>query len=1425
MKAKFSKVLAMIVALSMVFTMAAGVVANAATPSDYVARVYDYSAKSYTYYDSLEEAVIYVNELHASYAEAGVTVNRPALYLNKDVVLNAPVEINGDVTFMYSNHTITSVGTAIVINGVTVSLNAVAGGGISAGAGDNISAVVINSDSNVTIVAGNYYVGPNLASLANSTIKVNGNANLTINGSGYFKTAAADAAGFYPVIDQGNDATGTVQIKGGAFENFDPANGDDVLEGSYLASGYSSYVRYDNDTPIYDVKATDYEAVIGNTRYNKLSDAITAAQNGDTIVLQMNISQDAGYYVAVKDITIDLNNKDISVNKDTAFTVHTAGKLTITGNGNVSGGTGADFNALQAYMPGSKIVVKGGTYSVGSDAQGYGNAAVYACDRAEVEIYDGYFSTVAASSNGLYYVLNLSDLEPGTITVYGGSFVNQDISTGDLGVAGSAFVADGYTVSENEGVYTVIAKTPVASIGGVTYTDLGDALAVGGEVTLLDNIAVTETIVVPEGITATLNLNGKNIDGLVVGYVIENRGNLTITGNGTVYNTEDSKQGNGSVSNYGSITIENGTFGGALQRGAAFGNYATAVVNGGSFRSCDNYVNGGYAYALVNYDGTMEVNNASVYGKMNGVIAANKGSITVNSGSYVLDGENSFYVFYATEGKILVNGGNFTKTGNTRAFVTAPDNSVTIKGGSFNADISAYVAEDYEVKEADGIYTVSAPNYVVAADGVNYKSFDEAIAAVSANGTIKLLSDINLGVKSYTIDGKAFTLDLNGFTLNAVADGAANASKTYFMTLVNGSVVTVDDSSSSKAGTIKVTYLANSTLLVFDVCDTSKFILNNGTLTNGADVNYGATIVYLRNSASFEMNGGTVAAIKNPSAAKRVYSLYMNDLTNTAVINAGVVSSDYLNGINYVGSLTINGGEISAAGVAVSGSMGLSTLTINDGRIVNTAGGNAVSAGQNNTLSIAGGIFGGAVKVSTASKAAITGGTFTTDPSAYVVKGYAATFENNVYTVAKKAYVQPTLTFENDVVTLSDYTECTTVVGIAYTGTNALNPSTVTWEQFISAGMVFTSQNTTRGYQRFSAPSDGTISELKVQGNYTAFVKYVNASGQTKSDYYTFKVEAKGSAPEIMHNAGEELFKVETNGYIISTIGIAYIGQMDIPGIDWNKFIDAGKKRADINTSAGYRKYFEVSDSYTIDHQGYYGVFVKYIDISGTTKTFYRTLRVGEAPAVPGVIAEPGQIKLNANGFTINQVGIAYVGEDEIVVPDWSTFYTNGLKYRNINGSIGHKKYNTPSDGTAWEQYVTGYYSVFIKASDANGNNFTCYSTIYVEGKKAEVPHFEIEGSNLVLSMRGFEIVSIGHIYTSTMIEGTITWNSFIAAGMKNTDINSSAGYRKMYMPYDGSTLEYDADTGYYVTFIKYIDNDGSTKAIYNQIPAGGANS
>ena len=180
-----------------------------------------------------------------------------------------------------------------------------------------------------------------------------------------------------------------------------------------------------------------------------LEEKYNSANAGDTIVLEQD-ERLTSALVVDKDLTIDLNGHNIY---STETAIRAKANLTINGEGRIEAGSGGNHVAVYAYTD-SNVVINGGEYHVGEDAEGSGNTCIYVNGKGNVEINGGKFST-AKDYEGAYYVLNKNNSATGNIVVKGGTFVNYNPTVGDDALGGT-FVADGYEAIDNgDGTYTV----------------------------------------------------------------------------------------------------------------------------------------------------------------------------------------------------------------------------------------------------------------------------------------------------------------------------------------------------------------------------------------------------------------------------------------------------------------------------------------------------------------------------------------------------------------------------------------------------------------------------------------------------------------------------------------------------------------------------------------------------------------------------------------------------------------------------------------------------------------------------------------------------------------------------------------------------------------------------------------------------------
>ena len=172
-----------------------------------------------------------------------------------------------------------------------------------------------------------------------------------------------------------------------------------------------------------------------------------------TISETMNIPAD-------KNVTINLNGKILTNKVDNTntdvLTVAAGGTLIIDGEGTVEAVTGNDGYAV---ISDGTLIINGGTFKSGVDANGEANAVIYARGNGKIYVNGGTFPNDSDSK----FVLNKKDQDRATtvIEVTGGKF--QNFNPGDNAAEGTGtnFLADGYTVKKDGDYYEVVDYTEV----------------------------------------------------------------------------------------------------------------------------------------------------------------------------------------------------------------------------------------------------------------------------------------------------------------------------------------------------------------------------------------------------------------------------------------------------------------------------------------------------------------------------------------------------------------------------------------------------------------------------------------------------------------------------------------------------------------------------------------------------------------------------------------------------------------------------------------------------------------------------------------------------------------------------------------------------------------------------------------------------
>ena len=297
-----------------------------------------------------------------------------------------------------------------------------------------------------------------------------------------------------------------------------------------------------------------------------------------------------------KEVILNLNGKTVKNNSNSsAFDVY--GSLVINGDGTVDGGEGGDNVAVWS-MPGGKLTINGGTYTVGADANGSGNSTIYTTG-GDVVINGGTFST-AAKYRDSYWTINKQNGSTGKVEIYGGTFPGFDPANPNTDDE-TTYVADGYVSVEKDGVWTVLPGVKDAAALKAVFNE-------GGVVALANDLVLDRTLSVPAGKEVVIDLNGKTISNTADLWDVPNKfannwsllsvkgGTLTIKGAGTLQAKENDCYAV-DVQDGGTVVIEDGTYVGNIH--AVYVQEGTAEIKGGKYSIQQTYPDAAKAYGFV----------------------------------------------------------------------------------------------------------------------------------------------------------------------------------------------------------------------------------------------------------------------------------------------------------------------------------------------------------------------------------------------------------------------------------------------------------------------------------------------------------------------------------------------------------------------------------------------------------------------------------------------------------------------------------------------------------------------------------------------------------------------------------------------------------------------------------------------------------
>lgn len=313
-----------------------------------------------------------------------------------------------------------------------------------------------------------------------------------------------------------------VSVSGGTFSS--------VVDESLCADGY---IPTKNTDGTFGVKVGKYVAEIGSQGYESLTEAVAAAEDGQTVTLLADAAEDV---VISKSITLDLNGKtikntaDIWGDKANAILSITKGaKVTITGNGTIDAKEN-DCYAINVVK--GDLTIENGTF--------YGNVSVVQVEEGTLSVKGGTFDLHQKWEGSSKYLFNCIDSEftsgNAKVAISGGTFVGFDPNVSpEQKVDGKtpSFAAPGVGITKNEnGSFTAAAGMTAQILDKdgnsvKAYSTLAEAVAAAQDGQTVRLLADAESSIKVNA-NITIDLNKMTVTGSFVTY-----GEVTIQ-NGTI---------------------------------------------------------------------------------------------------------------------------------------------------------------------------------------------------------------------------------------------------------------------------------------------------------------------------------------------------------------------------------------------------------------------------------------------------------------------------------------------------------------------------------------------------------------------------------------------------------------------------------------------------------------------------------------------------------------------------------------------------------------------------------------------------------------------------------------------------------------------------------------------------------------------------
>ncbi len=682
-----------------------------------------------------------------NYPDASLTVKNGKVVSSQLVGL-IPSAMGG--TIKYDNST-------LVFDGVDMTTTARSGIETN-GNNTNDTVTLRNSTLNVPNGFGIYFPSSGTLTIDNSKINAgtmgvqvcSGSLNvtgadtaITVSGDGIEKTgndgAIEDGAAISIVERTGYKGLSEIKVEGGTFtakgsnaavkaykwenqteSDFTQAAKVFVSGGTFSSAVDKSlcadgFIPTENTDGTYGVKEGKYVAEIGSQGYESLQDAINAAEDGQTVTLLADATEDV---VISKSITLDLGGKTLTnTNAGKATISVTSGTVTVK-NGNVVGGTGyynievtkgsgADLTLTDvtatAGNTGSSMIDNWGTLTITSGTYTGGMNTVKSEEGSVLNISGGTFTcdfgqnykytavilvygtttitggefiqkTTNTSSHAQVVATGVEEGYSAITTITGGKFTNEklsgifhglgDATSDNFEVSGGTFnkyVSDSYMaeglipVKQSDGTYGVKEGKFVAEVGSIGYETFDEAIAAANA------SANSKTVYLRENITVDHQLVINNVNSKAITLDLQKH---TLTSTYAI-NTAI-KNGSYALVNNTPLTIKNGTF--AAGQARAIGALERLTLNGATVTQ---QLTGGHACVAFCADGkSYTIKNSTIEGAYAVCSFANNATINI-TGSKLTGTGNTLYHNGTNYGlKLTVKDTTITSSGSCGVYIS-----------------------------------------------------------------------------------------------------------------------------------------------------------------------------------------------------------------------------------------------------------------------------------------------------------------------------------------------------------------------------------------------------------------------------------------------------------------------------------------------------------------------------------------------------------------------------------------------------------------------------------------------------------------------------------------------------------------------------------------------------------------------------------